>query len=91
MHAAENNQNPELIATLLKAGANLEANDKDGFTPLMYAAQTNQNPEMIITLLRAGADAKAKNKAGQTVLDCAQYNEKLKGTDAYRQLREASQ
>jgi len=41
--------------------------------------------------LKAGADAKAKDKLGKTAFDYAQANEKLKGTDAYRQLQEASQ
>jgi ankyrin repeat protein len=46
---------------------------------------------VITTLLRAGADAKAKDNYGKTAFDYAQNNEKLKGTDAYRQLQEASQ
>jgi ankyrin repeat protein len=77
---------------LLKAGADVKAQDKNnGLTALMYAAETNQNPEVITTLLKSGADAKAKDNAGKTALDYAQDNENLKGTDAYRQLQEASQ
>ncbi|MGA2976610.1 MAG: hypothetical protein ABSF77_14980 [Spirochaetia bacterium] len=38
-----------------------------------------------------GADAKVKSKSGSTAFDFAQDNEKLKGTDAYRQLQKASQ
>jgi ankyrin repeat protein len=90
MCAAWNNPNPEVITTLLKAGADIEARDKDGSTPLMIAARISPNPEVIAMLLKAGADAKAKNKAGQTVLDCAKYNENLKGTAALKQLEEAS-
>jgi len=51
----------------------------------------NQNPEVIITLLKAGADAKAKNNKGYTAFDYAQDSEKVKDTDSYRQLQEASQ
>ena len=91
MWAADTNSNPEMITTLLKAGADIEARDKGGSTALMAAAERNPNPEVITALLRAGADAKAKNKAGQTAFDKAKYNESLKGTDAFQQLEEASQ
>jgi ankyrin repeat protein len=91
MLAAEHNQHPEVITSLLGAGADVEARDTDETTPLMYAAKENQNPEVIIKLLNAGADAKAKDSAGKTAFNYAQYNESLKGTDAYRQLQEASQ
>ncbi|MGA2641059.1 MAG: ankyrin repeat domain-containing protein [Spirochaetia bacterium] len=91
MYAAISNQNPEVITTLLKAGAEIEARDKDGGTALMYAAISNKNPEVITTLLKVGEDAKAKNSEGKTAFDYAQDNEKLKGTDAYLRLQEASQ
>jgi len=49
----------------------VNARDKDGWTPL----------------LKAGANAKAKSKYGKTAFDYAQDNEKLKGTDADWKLR----
>jgi ankyrin repeat protein len=55
----------------------------------MYAAHF-QSPEIIATLLEAGADTNAKDIAGRTAFHYAQDNEKLKGTDAYRQLQKAS-
>lgn len=78
-----------MITTLLKAGADLKARDKDGLTTLMNAALTNQNPEVIVALLKAGANAKAKDSAGNTAFDYAKANEKLKGTAAYWKLNEA--
>ena len=90
MWAGWNNPNPEVITTLRKAGADIEARDIDGSTPLMKAAGSNSNPEVVTVLLKAGADAKAKNKAGQTAFDYAKYNQNLKGTDAHKQLEEAS-
>ncbi|MGA2641203.1 MAG: ankyrin repeat domain-containing protein [Spirochaetia bacterium] len=91
MLAAKYNQNPEMITTLLKAGADVNAKDTQlGWTPLVYAAQGNQNPELILTLLKAGADAKAKDERGQTALDYAKDNYALKGTDALKQLEESS-
>ena len=92
MYAAGYNQNPQVITTLLKAGADINARDRyNNMTPLMYAAWFNQNPEQITTLLAAGADAKAKSSVGKTAFDFAQYNLKLIGTDACRKLQEASQ
>jgi ankyrin repeat protein len=76
---------------LLNAGANLKARDSDGETALMYAATGNHNPEVIMAMLKAGANAKAKDNEGKTAFDYAQDNEKLKGTDAYWKLQEASQ
>jgi ankyrin repeat protein len=89
--AAENNENPEAITALLKAGADIEARDlKYGGTVLMWAAYTNRNPEVIITLLKAGANAKAKDDNGRTALDYAKENFGLKGTDVLKKLEEAS-
>jgi hypothetical protein len=42
-------------------------------------------------LLNDGADAKAKEKLGTTAFGYGQSSSKLKDTDAYRQLQEASQ
>ena len=89
MCAVQSNQNPETIPPLLKAGADINAHDKDGMILLMVAAWNNENPEVTITLLKAGADAKAKNKWGKTAFDLALSNEKVKGTDAYWKLNEA--
>ena len=91
MYAAGYNVDPEVITTLLKAGTDIKARDKDGMTAQMWAASKNENPEVIITLLKAGADGKAKDNEVKTAFDYAQDNEKLKGTDAYRQLQKASQ
>ena len=69
MYAAGYNQNPDVTTTLLKAGAEIAAQDtKDGLTVLMYAAAFNQNPEIINTLVKAGADLKARDKDGMTAL-----------------------
>jgi ankyrin repeat protein len=90
MYAARFNKNPEVITTLLKAGADVNAKDTDGWTALMWAAWKNQDIRVITKLLKAGADVKAESNEGKTAFDYAQDNESLKGTDALKQLEEAS-
>ena len=94
MWASMYNHDPEVIKTLLAAGADMNARNSYGWTPLMYASMYNHDPEVITTLLAAGADAKAKDNRGYTAFSYAQYNEKLKGTlkdtAAYQKLEEAS-
>ena len=70
MYGARNNQNPDAVSMLLKAGADLEASDKNGTTPLMLAAEYNENPEVITALLKAGADAKMKNGQMTALITC---------------------
>jgi ankyrin repeat protein len=90
MWASEANQNLEIFTTLLKAGADLRAQDTSGATALIWAAGHIKNPDVIIALLKAGADARAKDSAGRTAFDYAQGNADLQGTDALKQLEEAS-
>jgi ankyrin repeat protein len=89
--AAYNNPNPDVITTLLEAGADSKARSKDNRTALMWAVWNNPNAAAIIlVLLNAGADAKAKDSSGMIALDFALYKAKLQGTDALKQLEEAS-
>ena len=75
MLAAGFNENPEVITTLLQAGANVNAQDNDGATALMWAAQYNESPEVITTLLQAGASIETRSKGlGQTALMWAASN-----------------
>jgi len=63
---------PELVKTLLDAGAKVNAVDFRGMTPLMYAVSSEtQNPAVAGLLLKAGADVNAKSKADETALDWA--------------------
>ena len=50
--------NIETILMLLKAGANVNARDRQDMTPLMWAANSS-TPEVISILLKAGADVNA--------------------------------
>ena len=46
---------PQHLEMLLKLGANIDARDKRGFTPLLYATALG-NSEVVIRLLESGAD-----------------------------------
>jgi hypothetical protein len=66
---------PELVKTLLDAGADANATDVRGMTPLMFAAATDrQNPEIIRMLIAHGAGIDAKSLAGETALDWSRKN-----------------
>ena len=54
------NANSKVVMALLSAGADVNAQDKDGKTPLICAAR-NQSPEVIIALLKAGAAVNARS------------------------------
>ena len=75
--AATLNKDPEVITTMLKAGAKLEAKDLRhgiGGTALVWAAYDNSNSEVIATLLKAGADIKARTVDNRTALMWASLN-----------------
>ena len=54
---------PEEVRQLIRAGADVNAKNKDGMTPLMLAAGNNPNPEVLKVLIEAGADVNAKSTA----------------------------
>ena len=69
------------IPLLLRAGANLDLQDKDGYTALMMAATYNQY-DAAYELLEAGADYKLKNKWGKdlrSVVDVSRHTMKPSG------------
>jgi len=59
------------VKTSIHAGADANAKDRDGQTPLMAVVKWGDNPEVVAALLNAGADVNAKDKDGCTVLQIA--------------------
>ena len=62
--AAAQNPNPGIVGALLAVGAELEARDAFGATPLRVA-WANPNPAVFRTLLRLGADPLARDDGGR--------------------------
>ena len=55
---------PDDVARCLEAGADLEARDDSGATPLHLAARNSEPPTVIAALLEAGADLEARDHSG---------------------------
>jgi len=69
IHACDVNDDAEALR-LLDAGADPNAEDKDGETPLFYSA-SNNNVEMIRLLVSRGADANHARRTGDSALTYA--------------------
>ncbi len=58
----------EMIQLLLENGAQVDARDEDGNTPLIVAAKGTDRPEIIQLLIEKGAKVNARNNDGWTPL-----------------------
>ena len=67
---SDDNDAWEAVDLLLKRGANIEAQDKEGWTVFLYACAID-NPGQIKGLIKRGANIKARNKKGETPVDTA--------------------
>ena len=61
----------DISVALIKAGADVNAQNYNGATALMYAVENN-NEKMVEILLKAGADVTLKTEQGYDALDIAQ-------------------
>lgn len=73
MCAVQENPDPAVIAPMVRAGADVNARDQYGNTPLMRAANANRNPAVITALVNAGAVVNATNNHGETALMMAAH------------------
>ena len=67
-HEFSDAENPVFLDVLIEAGANVEARDYDGNTPLHIAGAVSRNPAMVSTLVSAGSNLEARNLIGRTPL-----------------------
>ncbi|HEO65176.1 MAG TPA: redoxin domain-containing protein [Spirochaetes bacterium] len=72
MLRAVTNGNEKKVSELIKKGADVNADLKDGYTPLHFAALTG-NMKIITLLVTKGSKIKAKAKDGTTALHFAAY------------------
>ncbi|PQO47642.1 ankyrin repeat domain-containing protein [Blastopirellula marina] len=78
LHVFAAHEDARGVAWLLAHGANVEACDVAGNTPLIAAARRNAGTRVIQQLLDAGADDTATNEQGETALAAAQAAGKRK-------------
>lgn len=62
LYLAAHHAKPEIVKILLENGANANAKNGSGHTPLHFAT----NPEIVKMLIKNGADVNAKNDVGET-------------------------
>jgi ankyrin repeat protein len=86
--ACTNLDNDMFSTTLIADGADLNARDEDGQTPLHFAARDSENSAVIEALIAAGADIKARDSVGRLPFDLAKENQDIKGTNVYWVLNE---
>ena len=73
--AAQFNESPAVIETLLAVGADSKAKaSNDDHTPLHEAAANNANPDVLKALIDAGAALEAQTANGSTPLHAAAWN-----------------
>ncbi len=70
MLACRSNARPEIIHLLIRAGADVNARDRDGVTVLMKAAARCRDYGILRMLLDAGADPCVRARKGETAFHC---------------------
>lgn len=90
LHLAAIDRGVAVLATILKAGADVHVRDAGGDTALHVAAEENEG-DVVLTLLQVGADPGVENGAGETPWHKARTNMfpyLIEGTPAWCWLRE---
>ena len=73
LHMATASGSAEVVKLLLDAGAQVNAQDIRGMTPLMWSVSTDRpQPQVVSLLLAKGADASVKSNVGESTIDWSQ-------------------
>lgn len=73
LHLAARENMAEVAGAIIRAGAEVDARDAKGMTPLMWALLQNKDPLMPRYLLQGGADATLVSDQGATMTHAAAY------------------
>jgi ankyrin repeat protein len=65
----------KMVEILVEAGADVNARNEKGLSPLMLLVKNSYNYDLMKLLVKAGADLHAKCKNGKTVLEYSKENE----------------
>jgi ankyrin repeat protein len=76
LHAFASHEDSRGVSWLLDHGADVDAQDTEGNTPLMSAAQRNNGSKVLRLLVEAGSSLTKENRHGQTALAQAELNGK---------------
>jgi hypothetical protein len=80
----------ETVSDCLNAGADANAGNESGDTPLLLAAAYNSDPDVLTVLLDAGADATAVDAGGQTPFEIVMRAGDQMGSEIFWRLFNAS-
>jgi ankyrin repeat protein len=86
LHAFASHEDLRGVSWLLAHGADLDAHDPEGNTPLMVAARRNSGSKVLRLLVDSGSSLTKENRHGQTALDQAELNGKAKAVAYLRSL-----
>lgn len=73
LHLAARDNMAEVAGAIIREGAEIDARDVHGNTPMMLALLQNKDPLMPKYLLQGGADAKTRNDLGASVFHAASF------------------
>ena len=76
----------EIIGFLMERRANVDAKNRDGWTPLMFAAQFSEDVSAVNALIEAGANVNARKNDGMTSLMLAACNASPAAADIMKTL-----